>query len=358
MKTDGDKIGKIVEFPDAEGPELEAALWLGRVEDGLNAEQTAAWRAWRQASPDHERAWREIAGAWDEAAIVSTVFTKISAYAPRPLQALRPVPQPSTKALVAGWLFLLAFVVLLGLNAIDERHEAVPKTLVTRVGEQHTIELPDGSWITLNTATQVHFSADDQERTLELTQGEVFLDVAKDPDHPFRVKTSAGTILVTGTAFSVYLKNPQSLEVVVEEGEVEVTPVYPGLPLLAPGQGSAPTPAATVAVRPGSRAFLIKGTANLESLTASEIKTALSWRDGLVMFTGEPLEEVVQHVGRYTDIDISISDPAIASLPIGGHFRVGEVNALLASLEMIFGISAQASGPKTYTLGRKAPQDP
>ncbi|MGD1988947.1 MAG: hypothetical protein PVJ93_05810, partial [Pseudomonadales bacterium] len=61
---------------------------------------------------------------------------------------------------------------------------------------------------------------------------------------------------------------------------------------------------------------------------------------------------------RYTDIDISISDPAIASLPIGGHFRVGEVNALLASLEMIFGISAQASGPKTYTLGRKAPQDP
>jgi transmembrane sensor len=362
MSTPQDEQGKIVPFPASEGPDLDAALWLGRLEDGMSPAQEAAFEAWLKASPEHARAWREMVGTWNAASELGSIFSPGTAteLTDRPTGQGRPhhARKPSLGALVAGWLLLLGFVVTLGLERQDREPANVPAVFATAVGEQQSLQLPDGSSLTLNTATEARFFAEPDQRTLELAKGEIFLEVAKDPHRPFLVKTSAGTIRVTGTAFSVYLRNASSLEVVVEEGEVEVVPLGPASSLPERAAASPRALAKPLALRPGGRALVSKGAADVKALSLGEVKTALAWRDGLVMFSGEPLAEVVQHVGRYTDIRITISDPEIASLPIGGHFRVGEVHALLASLEMIFGISANAQGPEAYVLSRASEKGP
>lgn len=358
MSFPGDENGNIVAFPSTEGPEFEAALWLGRVEEGLDPEQERAFQAWLASAPEHGAAWRAVASAWKEAAALADVFPKgkaaeVSSSSPSQGRKYALAPRPSLRAMTAGWLCLLSFVVLLGLITRTPDPSDLASAVRTEVGEQRTVALPDGSSATLNTATEVRFFSDDQIRRLELERGEVFLEVAKDPARPFWVITSAGNIRVTGTAFSVYLRDPQSLEVVVEEGEVQVSPLTASGTEAEADRGAPRSTSSVVAIRPGDRALLQEGFATVEALSIGEVKTALAWRDGLVMFTGEPLEEVVQHVGRYTDLEIKISDPEIASQPIGGHFRVGEIHSLLTSLEMIFGISATPQDPQTYVLSRK-----
>lgn len=362
MSLPRDENENIVAFPSTEGPEFEAALWLGRVEEGLDKEQEHAFQAWLASAPEHGVAWRAVASAWREASALEEVFPKDKApeVSSSPAQGHKDAlaSRPSLRALTAGWLCLLSFVVLLGLITRTPDPSDLASAVTTKVGEQRTVALPDGSSATLNTATEVRFFSDDQIRRLELERGEVFLEVAKDPARPFWVITSAGNIRVTGTAFSVYLRDPQSLEVVVEEGEVQVSPLTASGTEAEADRGAPRSTPSVVAIRPGDRALLQEGFATVEALSIGEVKTALAWRDGLVMFTGEPLEEVVQHVGRYTDLEIKISDPEIASQPIGGHFRVGEIHSLLTSLEMIFGISATPQDPQTYVLSRKDPGTP
>ena len=64
----------------------------------------------------------------------------------------------------------------------------------------------------------------------------------------------------------------------------------------------------------------------------------LSWRKGLLIFAGEPLEEVVAEISRYTTVSIEITDPTVRTIKIGGQFRVGEIDAMFDVLEENFGL--------------------
>ena len=64
----------------------------------------------------------------------------------------------------------------------------------------------------------------------------------------------------------------------------------------------------------------------------------LGWRDGMLMFDGESLDEVIHEVGRYTSINIVIDDPSLRERRIGGYFKVGEIEDLLGTLQTDFDI--------------------
>ncbi|EEH67656.1 MULTISPECIES: FecR family protein [Acinetobacter] len=66
-----------------------------------------------------------------------------------------------------------------------------------------TQTLQDGSQIILRGKSAVNIDFKSDQRVVELVQGEIFIDVAKDQHRPFIVKTSHGQIQALGTAFSV-----------------------------------------------------------------------------------------------------------------------------------------------------------
>ncbi len=69
-----------------------------------------------------------------------------------------------------------------------------------------------------------------------------------------------------------------------------------------------------------------------------DLVRTLSWLDGLLVFAGESLEEVVAEVSRHTSILIEVADPELRKLRIGGQFQAGETDALFDVLESGFGI--------------------
>lgn len=79
--------------------------------------------------------------------------------------------------------------------------------LDTRTGQWQETRLEDGSRLTLagGSAVNLHFSA--QGREVELLRGAIRVDVAVDPQRPFRVVTEHGSIRALGTRFLVNKQN-------------------------------------------------------------------------------------------------------------------------------------------------------
>jgi transmembrane sensor len=73
-------------------------------------------------------------------------------------------------------------------------------------------------------------------------------------------------------------------------------------------------------------------------LSLQEVERHLAWRQGYLVFTGEPLSLVVEELNRYQVISIEIADATLSEMPIGGRFKVGELEALLDALASNFGI--------------------
>ena len=72
------------------------------------------------------------------------------------------------------------------------------------------------------------------------------------------------------------------------------------------------------------------------------------------MFAGETLEQVVQEISRYSELNIQITDPSLKTLKIGGQFRIGEINAMFDVLESNFNIQVNqlTNGQVTLSQGQ------
>lgn len=329
---------KVVDFPRRESIQIEAAAWVIRQDSGdFGADEQAALAAWLKASERHREAYRRLAGVWSDAAVlVELDDIADSVEAPAVAPGVRAWQRIGIFASAACVVIAITGAALLGV--FDSANPGNVRDYVTAVGEQRTIDLDDGSAIHLNTDSAVSVALDNSERRVQLLQGEAFFDVARDPHRPFIVESPAGSVRALGTSFSTRLKDRRILEVTVAEGRVAVAPPAPHA---TTGAKDRVADELEIEVPAGSTAIYSDGRPTIEAVTDNELERRLSWRGGVVAFAGEPLRIVIEDVSRYTDVEIRIADESIESLPIGGFFRIGEVEALLESLELVFGIEVQ-----------------
>jgi transmembrane sensor len=85
-------------------------------------------------------------------------------------------------------------------------------------------------------------------------------------------------------------------------------------------------------------ARLHENIAEVRTLATEDLARELAWREGLLVFTDEPLSQVIDEVSRYTSVRIEIADARLRALPVGGRFKLGDVDAMLDALESSFGI--------------------
>jgi len=176
------------------------------------------------------------------------------------------------------------------------------------------VDLPDGSNIRLNAASDLRFTASEQERLVSLT-GEAFFDVTQD-GRSFAVQTQTGRVTVLGTSFNVYSR-AQILRVSCVTGRVRVS--HPGTATdytLEPGQ---------------SVALLADGTTEKSLPSTTE---ALDWLEGRSTFNGQPLGEVIAELERQFDLEIRTP----ASLDLLQPMQTGfPHDALDTALQIVFG---------------------
>ena len=191
----------------------QASLWMARLwSDDISEAQREACLAWRQASPEHERAWQQL----------QAIDGRLAAL---PSHASRSELFSSTQE-VSRRSFLQwgGLVVLLGGLGFG-----LPRTpqwqrqfadYATGIGESRELTLSDGTHLVLDTDTAIDIRFDAHQRRLHLLRGGVLITTAKTPDaRAFSVMTQEGLSYPLGTRFSVQ-QHTDSTQVAVYEGQV------------------------------------------------------------------------------------------------------------------------------------------
>lgn len=313
----------------------EAAAWIWRV-DGAAADSTEkqAFEAWQRQDPRHRRAAAELFAVWGaldglaEAKRDEKIATFTNTAKPPPLHRLR------------GWFAAAATLAAVAVGVVWLYQGSESQTLSTAVGQQRNVILADGSIVTLNTNTIVETVLHRDSREIYLRKGEAHFQVAHDRSRPFLVHAGDAVVQAIGTAFEVRVLNDEHVDVVVNEGRVEVRAATP-LPVpQSASQDSRRAAATTVrALNAGERLSTASLDYAVMPITAQQLSSELAWREGAIVFDGEPLSEAIAEIERYTDARIIVSDPQTAALRVGGRFRTGNVQEFFDALQTALPVS-------------------
>jgi transmembrane sensor len=338
-------MATIVEFPDRSEVAREAAEWLIRLDADTppSEEELKTLGEWLHRSPAHREELESIAALWGRMNVLTELAVPLG-NASRPGTRSR-VPWRRAGVLVASIAAVAAVVAILIARgpAADPLLET-NGLYATAVGQQTTKGLADGSRIMLNTNSQIKVEYGDRYRRVYLLQGEALFTVAKNAERPFRVYAGNGLIEAVGTAFSVYLRGAE-VDVAVTEGRVSLASIESPANQSAQHQGMQPLgllSAGQVATIRSSLADPAAGSASVleefEPIPPQQLAQRLAWSEGVLMFSGETLENVVKELGRYTTVSIEIPDETIRSMRVGGRFPVGETETMLSALETNFNL--------------------
>jgi len=80
-------------------------------------------------------------------------------------------------------------------------------------------------------------------------------------------------------------------------------------------------------------------------ISAQQLSSELAWREGAIVFDGEPLSEAIAEIERYTDARIIVSDPQVAAMRVGGRFRTGDVQEFFDALQTALPVSIRHTTP-------------
>lgn len=285
----------------------EAGVWIARLHgESRSAQMEAGFREWLHASPMNARAFEVATETWIEAGNLRRLIPL--AHGPRWQAARKPALVLSAIAAVIvgiGVTFLLL----------------PPRGISTGVGEQRTLNLEDGTHISLNTSTRVIVHYDRKSRRIDLKNGEALFDVAKRSGWPFIVTAGGREVTALGTRFVVRNDDMQGLSVTLLEGKVSVAPASDrGNVILAPGERASFQPEHDLHIdRP-------------------ELQKSLAWRRGQVILDDTPLALAVAEMNRYSSLRIVVDRPEAAALLINGLFQAGDSRSFAEAIAVTYGL--------------------
>jgi len=275
-----------------------AASWVVR-EDAraLTAAEQAELDAWIAADPRRQGAYIRAQAAWS----MLDRGRAMGAETPPP----RRWPLATRRELLAASLVGVAGISgLIGARQLGRHRYGAAK------GEVRRVPLADGSSAAINTASRIEVSLSDKRRTVRLTEGEAWFDVAQDRTRPFIVEAREVRVRASGGAFSVR-RMAEGAEVIVAKGTVECW--------------TAADPARILRLPAGTRMSISKTAVSTpQILPPATVGRLLAWREGMVGLDGETLAEAAAEFNRYNDRQIVIADAALGRERLVGYFRAND----------------------------------
>jgi transmembrane sensor len=323
-----DRDKNVVPFPDAATVEAEAAQWVVRFDAGATAEDYAKFQEWQAKSPQHRDAAARLMRLWNELDFAKQLAT--------PVAPAHTVPYRARGRRRWRWVAVAAaasVLVVAGSLPFYRTLHTVPPVISeyrTPVGAQKTVVLADGSSMQLNTDTAVRVEMSDARRDVHLVRGEAYFEVVHDEHRPFAVHAGQGVVRDIGTAFNVRLEG-KSVDVTVVRGNVE-------LAASTAADGTHEQHLGNLAA--GQNAVFARKVERLSLVSDTLINRRLAWRQGVLVYSGEALAQVVADYNRYSDIKVEVADAKLSALQVGGYFEIGKDAAFLEALKDNFGIDA------------------
>jgi transmembrane sensor len=396
----------------------EASAWfIDFNEEEVDQAGRGEFNAWLRTSPEHVRAFLQVSVFWEEAGTLSkrrdldidgliarakaehNVYPLELSARDRGLDAGATVEEGMQARLTQRtarsrrkrlWFAVAASTLIsLGVGTFAWYTGYPASIYATEIGELRSITLEDGSSVELNSRTRIKVHFTENERFVDLLEGQALFTVAKNQSRPFIVATGDTHVRAVGTQFDVYRKRSGTVVTVVE-GRVAVAPQQPSgrealLSMMRESEEAAPPqvqrpPAAheptdvgdkvppvhvkenAPAVGPGEVLLaageqLMITPAAIEPPKPANIAAATAWIDKRLVFESTPLREVVEEFNRYNRQQIVIRDPALNDFHISGVFPSTDSSRMVEFLRQRFGVTTNRSRDEIEIFRREHGDD-
>lgn len=174
-------------------------------------------------------------------------------------------------------------------------------------GNTSKVTLPDGSVVHLNSGSKLTYPArfGSESRNIALS-GEAFLEVKKDPAHPFIVTTGPVKVKVFGTSFNVRnYPEDRNIETTLREGSVAV--YQTGDTNFSNG----------LSINPNQQVVYSKKLERFEKRNVDAELLSI-WLEGKFYFEKEELGDIVKKLERNYNVSININSEKLNKLVFTG----------------------------------------
>ena len=341
--------------PPSAATRAEAAVWVARLHGpNRTPEVEAGFRQWLSEDPERAAAFELLTETWEKSARLRR----------RPSEVMVSIERPGFRlsfSRAALATLVIALTAGIGTALFLQRDG-----FETRVGEQRTLNLEDGTRIYLNTNSRALVHYDKQVRRVELERGEALFEVAKHPGWPFIVTAGERQVRALGTAFIVR-RDAGQLAVTLVEGKVTVSDSEsesqqrsrPTTPLSSTksrpnpedarsteesgtsgsgmGEAHRGTAGEVYTLSPGER--LTFAPEEPPKLDQPPLGRVTAWQRGQVALDNTPLEDAVAEMNRYSKTRLAVEDAAAKTIRVSGIFRAGDSDNFAQAVAKTYGLT-------------------
>jgi transmembrane sensor len=327
--------------------EEAAVRWVWRLEQqGRTPDIMAELNTWLAGDTRRQGAFLHAESVWVMLDAVQQLprepIPEISAEAPEISEASTQYSRTQRSPVTRRALLAAGLAAAAGLAGVPLLRRSVKSagTVVrygTQMGEIRTLRLSDGSAAAINTQSLLDVDFRSDARMVNLLQGEVWFEVAKQPAQPFVVQAGSVRVRAVGTEFSVRILSSGS-QVLVGEGTVE-----------AWVQGAEEQ---KIRLRAGTKAIIERGARIYTDTSAGdEIDRELAWREGKIDPSGLTLEQAAAEFNRYNNRKLVI-DPSLAAERFYGVFRTGDPEGFARAVSESLHANVIENDPDTILVQR------
>jgi len=352
-KIDGIIQEKFLCAPEADIKE-QTSLWINKIVRGLSQEEMLDLYLWSKQSNSHRHSLFSSAALSDD----PSVLIKLSALFPLEKQIHQRSTPLFNYAIAATLTFVFLFTGNIFINmapfpqADIENQFVETRILRTEIGQQTRFSLSDGSRVKLNTNSIVKVSFSKNNRLLTLVKGEANFNVTKDKSRPFTVTIGEKSFTALGTIFNLQKTSNDNMELVVTEGIVLITksnkPLNKNTNVVS---ALSKEEFSGVLITSGEMATIQNNnqTSN-QKISFEEVQRKLAWQQGMLVFSGETLDEALIEISRYTTTKFELNGDELTNIKVAGYFKANDIDGLLTSLSTNFNIQFEKMNNNSIRL--------
>jgi len=325
------------------------ALIVKYLDDEISDEEQDALYQWLKADQQNFRQFIKLKDIWhmgemlcsDENAGKNALHRFRNKY-PETVKPVNRSKEILRYSLQAAATIILACLLSLSWKWLTNKKENIPnlQNEFTQVfiprGQKGQITLHDGTkiWLNSNTILKYPDNFGNGQRKIIL-DGEAYLDVAKDPVHPFILETSTVTLKVLGTSFNVKCYSEENtVETTLIEGSLEILPGNSGIRskkkiTLKPNEKAIflkLNNSISIAEldKPGHKDDKINQRIKKSPISITQVESIISWKDNHLTFRDESFEEITKKMESWYDVEIRIEDEKLKKYRFTGKFIYNE----------------------------------
>lgn len=204
-------------------------------------------------------------------------------------------------------------------------------------GGEFRLKLSDGTNVYLNSASELKYPVcfDEKERKVYLS-GEAYFEVTKDSDRPFYVVTEEVQVRVYGTEFNVNTHQPGKVHTVLVDGKVGIKK-----------RGMT----GEITMKPGELASFDRNAGTFE-VKEVDVRQYVVWKDGYFTFENESLEQILNTLSLWYDVDVFFQSESAKQLVFTGYMkRYNDISEILNAITDVVGVNFTING-KTIIVSK------